>query len=140
MSPDGHLTLIYPGGSCASIDGEAPQRLLEKIRSLHAGLRVELNLRAPMVLEQLVDELLGLGEISDHELQLRKSYAQRDVDRYRAEQDRRAAAHETCSACGRHPRDGHAGSCPLVKRQALAAQARDPQSADAAAQGELDLR
>lgn len=107
----GRLELLYPGSTNALVGAEAPDRLLAKIRALHAGLRLELNIRAAVVLEQLVDDLARVGELSDGELQHRLTDARRDVHRLEGEQERRAREHDVCPDCGRHRRDGHARGC-----------------------------
>jgi hypothetical protein len=129
----GRLSLLYPG-SVNVLDAIAPDRLAGKIRALHMGLRLELNLRAPVVIEQLVDELGALDEVTDDELRVRKANALREIERLDREHDRRVRQRNRCPDCGSDIRDGHQPGCPSN----IATLPASAGAGDAPAQGELD--
>lgn len=94
----------------AVLDLKAPERLVKLIRRLEPSARIEFALRAPVALQQLLDQIISLGQLPDDELIVRRRHAERDVERLTAEQALRAERRRTCPGCG--ARDGeHLVAC-----------------------------
>jgi hypothetical protein len=81
---EGELQPVY-------LDIEVSERLRAKIDGLSASQRLELAMRAPAALEQLVDGIAHVADLSPLELQQRFTHAQREIEALAAERRRRHA-------------------------------------------------
>lgn len=85
--------------------------LYQRVRQLDLSGQLELALRLPSAIEQIVDQRDRLAELPDRELELRLVHAERDVDRLGRERARRRAARGRCPECQVHPDHGHLLGC-----------------------------
>ena len=94
----------------AVLDLKVPERLVKLVQRLQPSARIEFALRAPAVLQQLVDQIIAVGQIPDDELIVRLRHAEKDVERLTCERHMRAERRRTCPDCG--ARDGeHLVAC-----------------------------
>lgn len=93
-----------------TIDVDAGDRLLAKLRDLNVGQRLEFALRVPTALERVLDRIAHLGTLSNQEVEHALIESRQDVDALEAERQRRLQ----CPACGFHQANGHALGCPAV--------------------------
>ena len=78
---------------------EVPARLVKLVRRLEPLARHEFGLRAPIVLQKLLDQLVDRGRIPDRELHIRLLTAEREAEELHIEQQARARKRRTCPHC-----------------------------------------
>lgn len=91
---EGQLRLTPTGDSGEQLKPDViavewPDRFHKLRRRLSPGAALAFAMRAPVVLLELLEELVALGQLPDGELDARRRRAKMDLDRLTAEQERR---------------------------------------------------
>lgn len=91
---DGQLRLTpeTPGTEPVVVDVRLPDRVVKLLRRLTAGGALAFATRAPEVLQDLLEEIIAVGQLTSIELDQRLRRRRADVARLTAEQERRRAA------------------------------------------------
>lgn len=94
----------------------APE-LLERFRALDDGERMELQLRAPGALAELIDRIGYLADLPTYELRHRATDFERDLNRAKLLLAERHDA-ERCPECRVHRSNGHTFGCSIAEAAA----------------------
>lgn len=109
----GQLRLTPAEGGAAPVlfDVDLPEGVLEQVRELSPAARLELAMRVPTVIGDLVTELAAVDSIPAAEVTRRISDYRRAIERLRSSLARRAQQVTTCAECGVRDRDAHLFGC-----------------------------
>jgi hypothetical protein len=96
---------------------EVSDQLLTRLRDLGVAGQLELSVRAPAALADLVARIAYVQELGDTELRQRAMDTERELHHLRREQARRGDERR-CPECKVHRENGHLITCELGRRAA----------------------
>lgn len=116
---DGQLRLTAEGTGAEPVvlDVDLPPELLERIRLLRDGERMEFEIRAPAALHELVAGIGYIAELCERDLRFYITDVERDLFRAKGELAKRYDS-ERCPECHVHERNGHTLGCSVAERAA----------------------